>query len=153
MTEIHFYHLEQRTPEQALPALVEQAFAARIKVAVEAADRDYLERLDERLWTYSDESFLPHAITGDDARSQSVLLTTSSDNPNDAKIRFLLAGAKAEPVLAASPDAYERIVILFNGSDECEIAAARAQWAELKTAGRAISYWRQTGSGSWEKAR
>lgn len=153
MSEIHFYHLEQRTPEQALPPLVEQAFTARIKVAVEAANRDFLERLDERLWTYSDESFLPHAISADDAQSQPVLLTASSDNPNGAKIRFLLAGAKAEPVLVASPDAYERIVVLFNGSDESEVAAARAQWTELKAAGRAISYWRQADGGDWEKVR
>jgi DNA polymerase III subunit chi len=153
MTEIHFYHLERRTPEQALPALVEQAFAARVNIAIEAPDRNYLERLDERLWTFSDESFLPHAIAGEAPLSQAVLLTIASDNPNGAKVRFLLAGAKAESALIASPDSYERIVILFNGSDEDEVAEARAQWAQLKAAGRAISYWRQADAGGWEKVR
>ena len=153
MSEIHFYHMERRTPDQVLPALVEQAYAARVKVAIEAPDRNTLERVDERLWTFSEESFLPHAIAGDGAPSQPILLTTASDNLNDAKVRFLLAGAKAEPALIASPGAYERIVILFNGSDEDEITAARAQWAELKASGRAISYWRQTDGGAWEKAR
>jgi DNA polymerase III subunit chi len=154
MTEVQFYHLERRTPEQALPALVEEALAQRISVIVEAPDKDLLERLDERLWTYSDEAFLPHAIAGqgEDDR-QPVLLTTKGDNPSRATMRLLLAGAKAEPCLAATGSAYDRIVILFNGSDEQEIAAARAQWAELKAAGRSISYWRQGEGGGWEKVR
>ena len=154
MTEIRFYHLEQRSSELALPALVEDAFAQRCNVVVEAPDRDFLDRLDERLWTYSEESFLPHAIAGVGADSaQPILLTTTSDNPNDAKVRFLLAGAKVESSLVASAFTYDRLVVLFNGSDELEITAARAQWAELKAAGRAISYWRQGDGGAWEKMR
>ena len=153
MTEIRFYHLEQQSSEQALPALVEEAFARRVNIVVEAPDKAFLERLDERLWTFSDESFLPHEIAGEGGETPPIVLTTRSDNPNGAKVRFLLAGAKADPGLAASPAPYEQIVILFNGSDEIEIGAARAQWADLKAAGRAISYWRQREGGDWEKAR
>jgi DNA polymerase III subunit chi len=154
VTEIRFYHLEQRTSEQALPALVEEAFGQRVNVIVEAPDRDFLERLDDRLWSFSDDSFLPHAIAGNGAdESQPILLTTTSENRNGATMRFLLAGAKAGPSLAAAPAAYDRIVVLFNGSDEEEIAGARAQWAELKAAGRSVSYWRQGEGNGWEKVR
>ena len=154
MTDIRFYHLERRSSEQALPALVEDAYAQRRNVVVEAPDKDFLERLDERLWTYSEESFLPHAIAGEGADSvQPILLTTTSDNPNGAKVRFLLSGAKAGPSLASSTLPYDSVIILFNGSDEQEITAAREQWAELKAAGRAISYWRQGEAGAWEKVR
>jgi DNA polymerase III subunit chi len=153
MTEIRFCHLEQRSSEQALPALVEEQFAKGVKVVVEAPDRELLARLDERLWTYSDDSFLPHAIAGVDAARQPILLTIQSDNPNGAAVRMLLGGAKAETCLAAAPDAYQRIVILFNGADADEIAAARAQWTTLKAAGRVISYWREGESGEWERVR
>jgi DNA polymerase-3 subunit chi len=154
MTEVQFYHLEQRSAEQALPALVEEAFARGGNIVIEATERELLERLDERLWTYSDECFLPHAIAGEGAdRLQPILLTLARDNPNGAKVRFMLGGAKAEPSLTSTNPAYERLVILFNGSDEQEIAAARAHWTELKAAGRSISYWRQGEGGAWEKVR
>jgi DNA polymerase III subunit chi len=153
MTEIRFFHLERRTPEQALPELVQDAFAQRRKIIVEAPDDDALNRMDERLWTFADESFLPHAIANDgESFRQPILLTKASDNRNGADVRFLLGGAKAGASLEVSPIAAQ-IVILFNGSDEQEIAAARAQWVELKAAGRAISYWRQDAEGVWEKVR
>jgi DNA polymerase-3 subunit chi len=154
MTEIRFFHLEQTTPERALPALVQDAYANRLKVIIEVPDDDLLNILDERLWTFAEESFLPHAIVNDGAPSrQPILLTAESYNGNGAEVRFLLGGAKAGSSLAASRTAYARIVILFNGSDEQEVAAARAQWAELKAAGRNITYWRQDAGGVWEKVR
>jgi len=154
VTEIQFYHLERRTPEQALPALVEEAFGQNIKVIVEAPDRELIERIDDRLWSFSDESFLPHAIADASVdESQQILLTTTSDNRNGATLRVLLGGAKVAPCLAAAPTAYDRIVVLFNGSDEEEIASARAQWAELRAAGVSVSYWRQVDGGGWAKVR
>jgi DNA polymerase-3 subunit chi len=154
MTEFQFHHLERRTPEQALPALVEAAFEQRVRVVVEAPDRELVERLDERLWTHSDDSFLPHAIAGQGADDiQPVLLTTGSDNGNRATLRILLAGAKADAYSAAGAAAYDRIVLLFDGSDDAQLAGARAQWTAIKAAGHPVSYWRQGDDGAWARVR
>lgn len=151
MTEIRFYHLQGRNPEEALPALLEEALAEGARVVVEAPAQEWIEALDDRLWTYSDESFLPHGR--DDPDAQPIFLTTGDDNPNGARRRFLLAGARAAPILAREPTAYERIVILFDGAEEEARTAARAQWAELKAAGHAPTYWREGETGAWEKGR
>jgi DNA polymerase III subunit chi len=152
MTEIRFFHLEQRAPALALPALVQEAYAQRLKIIIEAPDDNLLNNLDESLWTFDEESFLPHAIGNDDMQSrQPILLTKENYNSNGAEVRFLLGGANARSSLVASPTPYAQIVILFNGSDEQEVAAARAQWTELKAAGRTISYWRQDATGVWGK--
>jgi DNA polymerase-3 subunit chi len=154
MTEIRFYHLQRRKPEEALPALLEEALERGERVVVEAPLREWIEALDERLWTYSDESFLPHGTARDgEAEAQPVFLTAGDDNPNGARLRVLLAGARAAPILDGQPDAYERIVILFDGADEEARAGARAQWAELKAAGHAPSYWREGETGAWEQGR
>ena len=154
MTEIRFYHLQRRKPEDALPALLEDALAQDFKVVVEAPVREWIEALDERLWTYSDESFLPHGTARDgEPETQPIFLTTGDDNPNSADLRILLGGARAAPLLAGQPGAYQRIVILFDGADEEARAAARAQWAELKAAGHAPTYWREGEAGEWEQGR
>ena len=154
MTEIRFYHLQRRKPEEALPALLEEALEQGLKTVVEAPVREWIEALDERLWTYSDESFLPHGSARDgEPETQPIFLTTGDDNPNGAGLRILLAGARAAPILEGQPTAYQRIVILFDGADDDARAEARAQWAELKAAGYAPSYWREGETGGWEQGR
>ena len=154
MTEIRFYHLQRRKPEEALPGLLEEALRRGERIVVEAPQREWIEALDERLWTYSDESFLPHGLARDgEPETQPILLTTAEDNPNGARLRILLSGARVAPLLAREPAAYECIVILFDGADEGARAEARAQWAELKAAGRTLSYWREGEDGEWEQGR
>jgi DNA polymerase-3 subunit chi len=154
MTELRFYHLQRRKPEEALPRLLEEALRRGERVVVEAPQDEWIEALDERLWTYSDESFLPHGLARDgEPETQPILLTTGADNPNGAALRILLGGARAAPILAREPAAYERIIILFDGANEEARAEARAQWAELKAAGHNLSYWREGDSGDWEQGR
>jgi DNA polymerase-3 subunit chi len=154
MTEIRFYHLQGRKPEEALPALLEEALAEGLRAVVEALASEWIEALDERLWTYADESFLPHGSARDgEPETQPIFLTTGDDNPNGARLRVLLAGARAAPILEREPEAYQRIVILFDGADEEARAGARAQWAELKAAGHTPTYWREGETGAWEQGR
>ena len=78
------------------------------------------------------------------------IVTPYEDVPS---LRILMGGAKAAPILALQPTAYERLVILFDGADEEARAGARAQWSELKAAGFTPSYWRQGDTGAWEPGR
>ncbi|MGO8831669.1 MAG: DNA polymerase III subunit chi [Roseiarcus sp.] len=154
MTEIRFYHLQRRKPEEALPAILEEALEQDLRVVVQAPDREWIEALYERLWTYSDESFLPHGTARDgEPETQPIFLTTGEDRPNGAGWRILLGGARAAPILDSEPTDYQRLVILFDGADEEARTAARAQWAELKAAGHAPSYWREDESGEWRPGR
>ena len=154
MTEIRFYHLQRRKPEEALPGLLEEALAQGAEVVVQATAPERVEALDERLWTYADHSFLPHGTARDgEAETQPIYLTAGDDNPNGARLRILIGGARAAPLLESQPGVYDRLVILFDGADDAARAAARMQWAELKAAGHAPSYWREDDAGGWEKGR
>jgi DNA polymerase III subunit chi len=154
MTEIRFYHLQGRKPEEALPGILEAALAQGLRAVVEAPVAEWIEALDERLWTYADESFLPHGAARDgEPAAQPIFLTTEADNPNGARLRVLVGGARAAPILDQAPAAYDQIVILFDGADDEARTAARAQWAELKAAGHAPTYWREGETGAWEPGR
>lgn len=146
-TEALFYHLERAPLERVLPGLLERTLARGWRAAVQAGSQERLEALDQHLWTYAEESFLPHG-TAKDGRpaDQPVFLTIEEDNPSGANVRFLVDGATI-----ASFTGYERIVILFDGREDEAVARAREQWKAAKTAGCEATYWQQTSEGRWER--
>ena len=145
-TEVWFYHLERTGLEQALPELLEKTLQRGWKALVRARDAGRLQHLDGWLWTYRDESFLPHAPDDEpNAARQPILLTTGFENINGADALFLVDGA--EPGDLAG---YVRCVVLFDGGDAAQLAVARAQWSAVKASGAAVSYWKQQARG-WEK--
>lgn len=147
MTEVLFYHLMEKRLEVTLPALLERSLARGWRVAVEVPDVELLERLDQQLWTYQDESFLPHGTdAAPNADRQPVLLTGSADNLNAAHVRFLTGTA-----MAGAAEAYERVVFLFDGLDPDQVQHARSEWKRLKAAGHQLTYWQQRDDGRWEK--
>ncbi|MBN9024143.1 MAG: DNA polymerase III subunit chi, partial [Rhizobiales bacterium] len=96
MTEVLFYHLQQQPLEALLPGLLEKSLERGWRVVVEAGSPVRCDQLDALLWTYSDDSFLPHGLWRDpEAAQHPILITPGAGNPNGANVRFLVAGASA----------------------------------------------------------
>ena len=147
MTEILFYHLTEKTLEDALPPLLEKSLERGWRVAVQMQSAELMEALDTLLWTYREDSFLPHGTDdGDHVDQQSILLTTTAENLNSATVRFLLETAAPIEV-----ETYTRMVFMFDGHDNAQLDAARAQWKVLKAAGHVLTYWQQDANGRWQK--
>jgi DNA polymerase-3 subunit chi len=148
MTEILFYHLQNRPLEQVLPTLLEKSLERGWRVVVQGASDERIEALDAHLWTYREDSFLPHGTFRDsEAAAQPILLTVNDDNPNGATVRFLIDGV-AMPKDASS---YQRLVLMFDGEDADAVAAARERWREVKAAGFDATYWQPDENGSWQR--
>src|SRR5262245_16226506 len=148
MTEMLFYHLHRQPLEKVLPPMLEKSLARGWRVVVQAASAERVEALDAQLWTYADDSFLPHGPDGDaQAREQPILLTAGGGNGNGANVRFLIDGAEV-PADAAS---YHRIVLIFDGEDDDAVAAARVRWSEAKAAGFDVTYWQPDADGRWQR--
>ncbi|MBG0810676.1 DNA polymerase III subunit chi [Methylosinus sp. H3A] len=153
MTDVWFYHLQRLPLESALPKLLELSLARDWTVVVQATSAPRLEALDDLLWSYSGDSFLPHgSIKDDDPESQPIFLTLGPDNPNRADVRFFVENAELSPVLADARSApTQRAILMFDGNDAAAVTAAREQWRRLKAEGHTLSYWRQSEDGKWEK--
>jgi DNA polymerase-3 subunit chi len=148
MTELLFYHLQNQPLEKVLPTLLERSLDRGWRVVVQVASEERVEALDAHLWTFRDDSFLPHATWRDsEASQQPILLTINDDNPNAAKVRFLLDGA---PV-PTDAGAYERIVLVFDGDDPDAVAMARERWSDAKAKGFAVTYWQPDDEGRWQR--
>ncbi|MGE5514703.1 MAG: DNA polymerase III subunit chi [Bacteroidota bacterium] len=150
MTQIGFYHLTRLPLDQALPRLLEKAAAAGLKVVVMAGSDERVEHLNGLLWTYNEESWLPHGTRADgEAALQPIWLTASDENPNGATVLVLCDG-----VMPADVAPYARCLDLFDGRDDQAVQAARERWKTWKAAGHDLVYYQQTERGGWEeKAR
>ena len=149
MTRIGFYHLTLWPLDQALPRLLEKALAGGHRVVVRAGSEARVAALDDRLWTYEPDSWLPHGSPASgDAPSQPIWLTAHDENPNGATVLVLCDGADAERL-----DGYDRCLDLFDGTDPEAVAAARGRWRRWKEAGHPLTYYQQGERGGWvEKA-
>lgn len=147
MTDIRFYHMQQKRLEQALPEILSKALERNLRVVVKAGSRERVEVLDTALWTFNPASFLPHGYARDGFEAdQPVWLTTEEDNPNAATMLVLADGATSEKV-----GDYALCCEIFDGNDEDAVAAARARWTSYKAAGHELSYFQQDDAGKWQK--
>ncbi len=148
MTDVLFYHLQDMTLESVLPSLLEKSLERGWRVVVQAASEERADALDAHLWTYRDDSFLPHGTWRDkDAREQPVILAIEGGNLNGANVRFLVDNATL-PEDAAS---YDRLVLIFDGNDDDALSAARAAWSDSKARGFEVTYWQADERGRWQK--
>ncbi len=149
MGEVRFYHLTTRPLEWALPQMLERTLDRGGRAVIRAGSPDRLGHLDTHLWTYADDSFLPHGrADAHDAQHQPVVLTTAREIPNKARTLFLVDGAETSSDEAAE---MEITAILFDGHDEAAVERARSQWRQVTGAGLAAVYWAQDDSGRWQK--
>lgn len=147
MTEVLFYHLEHQPLERVLPALLERTLERGWRAVVQCASEERCDALDTLLWTFREESFLPHGTARDGpAASQPIYLTADDTNPNGAQVRFLVDGSPAGAL-----EGYVRIVYLLDGRDPAALEQARAEWKRAKAKGLDVTYWQQTRDGRWQR--
>ncbi len=147
MTDVYFYHLQNQPLEKVLPQLLEKCLERGWRCVVQTQTDERAVALDQHLWTWRDDSFLPHGTERDsNAPEQSVLLTTSDANANAAKVRFFVEGASSENL-----EGYERAIHLFDGNDPDAVDNARVQWKRSQAAGHSVTYWQQDDAGRWQQ--
>ena len=149
MSRIDFYHLQKQSLEEVLPKLLQKAYETgkKIKLLVGTAER--VEFINSFLWTYDDESFLPHGTKKDGfVSAQPIYISAENDNPNNAEYLFLVDGAT---INIDELKNFERVFNWFDGNSEPALVQARAFWKACKEAGFEVYYWQQTATGKWEQ--
>lgn len=147
MTEIRFYHLQKQTLDQALPQILSKALETGRRVVVKVGSEKDVKHLNDHLWTYHPDSFLPHGskVDGHD-KDQPIWLTTADENPNGADVLILTGGQEAEDL-----SAFTLCCEMLDGRDEDAVGRGRERYKKYKDAGHEITYWQQGANGGWEK--
>ncbi len=147
MPDCLFYRAVRRSTDQILEQLVRKALGDNSRVVICSSNTDRLRRIDDRLWLFDDDAFIPHGLagSGNDSR-QTVLLATTPDNPNGAEILVCLGELALE---TSRIDGFSRTCVIFDGGNPAELAAARANWKRVVDAGWSSAYWSDE-SGKWQ---
>jgi DNA polymerase-3 subunit chi len=136
---VDFYHLSASPLERVLPAICEKLLASGDRLLV-VAEGELLARIDDSLWSYSPDSFLPHGIQA--AAAQPILLSADAVPANGARNVVLADGAWREAALD-----FERVFYFF---DSAHLDEARGAWRTLKSNSQVQPrYWKQDEAGKW----
>jgi len=131
--KVTYVNLRQaRAPlEQAAARVAAAHRRAGRKVLILASDPAQAELLDRALWTYDQNSFLPHARAGGpDQAEEPVLIATDLANPNQAPVLI------AATPLAQMPGDFAHFVQLLPTGDEAGLQTCRECYRALNEAGQ-----------------
>jgi DNA polymerase-3 subunit chi len=136
---VDFYHLDVSPLERVLPSICEKVLAGGERLLI-VAESGLLGRLDEQLWTWSRDSFLPHGQGR--AESQPILLSETPEAANGATHIAIADGTWRDEALG-----FARTFYFFDNEARDE---ARAAWRALKDRAEVESrYWKQNPQGRW----
>ncbi len=82
MSTVDFYVLNETSSQRSLHfacGLLEKAYLGNQRVYIHAPSNSEAERLDALLWTYRDDSFLPHQICSAENLDCPILIGTGED--------------------------------------------------------------------------
>ena len=147
MTEVRFYHLQKQSLDQALPLILEKVYQSKNNAVVRLSSEAEVQRMNDILWTYKPQSFLPHgAKKNGHAEFQPIWLTDKAENPNAAKTLILTQGIVEENL-----EDFDLCCEMLDGHNDQAIQDARQRWKDYKSKGFEITYWHQSESGKWDK--
>lgn len=109
--------------------LAKRAFASEQPTLILVRSRDQAEALDERLWEFDDNAFIPHQIVGDgddDAITAVLIVPPDATTPD----RAMVINLRDE----CAPGVFDRVLEVVP-ADEAERLGSRERWKTYKQAG------------------
>ena len=137
MTEVHFMEVREKRLEERACEISERLYARGERVQVAAANKEQARRLDNLLWTFRPDSFVPHRILEgrDDDPDVPVVITIGDAQILGNRHLLMLDYHRLEAV-SQFAHAIHFVVI----DNEERLAASRQYWVQLRDAGFALRH-------------
>ena len=111
--------------------LVKKAFAAQQPTLVLTRDFEQAEALDDLLWAFDEDAFIPHQLAGDDDDDDTAVLIVPPGI--DTAMRPLLINLRDR----CAEGAFERVLEVV-AADPAERDGSRLRWGEYRQRGVAV---------------
>jgi len=135
MTRIDFH---SNVPNKLAYAcrLVRKARAAQCKIVLLGRDRGELTQLDQLLWSFSEQDFIPHVHASDPLAAQTPVILTDSEAVELPHHHVLIN------LSGNTPEHFARFERMFEiiSSDEADKAAGRDRYRFYKERGYPLSH-------------
>lgn len=120
MTRVSFYVLkgQQEQARQLFACrLVEKAYKLGHEVFIHTRDAEHSEQLNQALWSFRADSFVPHQLVGENHPQTPVLI--SHDTPPPRLMNLLINLDEQQPMFFSQ---FERVAELINDQETIKLA-------------------------------
>ncbi len=135
MTQVDFH---SKVPDKLNYAcrLVRKARIAGMKVVLFADSREQLAALDEMLWTFSEQDFLPHVLAGDELDQVTPVILTDDAEQALPHHQVLVNLSRHTPEHFAR---FERMFEIVS-TDEDDLLAGRERYKQYQERGYPLTH-------------
>ncbi|UNK48911.1 DNA polymerase III subunit chi [Lysobacter sp. S4-A87] len=132
MARADFYLIQkERFREEPLLLVCElarKAHDANLWTLVLVRDDEQAERLDELLWEFDENAYIPHQVAGDDEDNLAPVLIATPDS--DTPLRPVVINLRDEPVAGS----FERVLEVVPADDSAR-GPLRERWKQYQARG------------------
>lgn len=122
MAQVDFYVVGSGGSEGAARVackVTEKAWRQGLRVFVRTVSENDARRMDDLLWTFRQDSFVPHGLAGESGAEKEAVVIGCQPQADDGREVLVNLGAG----LQADPSAYERIAEVVSDDEGARIAA------------------------------
>ncbi|HEY6643442.1 DNA polymerase III subunit chi [Povalibacter sp.] len=119
MPRVDFYVLSQEAPDARLRVacrLIEKAYDQNLRTYVQTVSLADAQRLDELLWTFNDQAFIPHEVSNGSGASHERVVVLLGEAPAPPSHRQLLINLANR--LPADFENFERVAEIVDVDPE-----------------------------------
>ena len=138
MTIVNFYNLQKKAiKERKISKLVENFYNQGKRVLIIVKNEEEGMILDNLLWNYTPESFIPHKISlkAKVDKNQPVLITTKRENRNQAEILILAREVDLSFILQ-----FDEVIDFAESYDEECLERSRKRYSYYLSQGLTVNY-------------
>tara|TARA_Y100000287_G_scaffold27260_2_gene19054 strand:+ start:206 stop:670 length:465 start_codon:yes stop_codon:yes gene_type:complete len=147
VTQIIFYSTAPFQVEKTLFTLLEKSLEKGNKSLLLFKDKEKCLSINEQLWTYKQNSFLPHISEDDqiyDNIDIPVYLSTKNENPFKAELLFSIDGFLPDNI-----DHFERVIIIIDVNDELLNEKYKNYYLDINKNFEDIVFYKSDDNGKW----
>ena len=139
LEKVYFYNSSQRDILADIAVLAEKLFLKNEGILIFCTDQETVSVVDNFLWAYREDSFIPHSINNNEETSgHSILITTSIDERYEQDILLVLNGGL---IREKDWQKFTKIYYFFDDQDNEEKEIARSMWKSFSSLNAECKYW------------
>ena len=139
LEKVYFYNSSHRDVVADIAVLTEKIFMINQSIVIFCTDQETVEVVDNYLWAYREEGFIPHSIKKNEKNSvYPILITTSIDEGYEHDILLVLNGVLIKEKYWQK---FATIYYFFDDQDNKEKENARSMWKSLSSLNAECKYW------------
>jgi len=137
MTEVIFVEVTASRMEIRACEIAEHTYAQGKRLQINAIDEEQAARLDDLLWTYKPDNFVPHGLwkSMDNESAQPVVITTRKERVPEIASLLTMDYCPVEMV-----QQFSKVIHVVLADNQERLEASRRYWTLLKDAGFSLRH-------------